>query len=90
MYRLVTWRLPPAVVGEGGLAINAKAWEKLFKPVQEFVPDAPPALCDVIHQCLAFNAQQRPERASEVQGTLDHLADELVRTPEDRLEALEF
>ena len=51
---------------------------------------SPQALCDVIHQCLAFNPQQRPEQASEVQGTLDHLADELVRTPEDRLEALEF
>jgi serine/threonine protein kinase len=90
MYRLVTWRLPPTVVGEGGMAINAKTWEKVFKPVQEFVPDAPPVLCDVIHQCLQYNPQQRPERASEVQGTLDHLADELVRSPEDRLEALEF
>lgn len=90
MYRLLTWRLPPRTVDEGGMVINAKTWEKVFKPVQEFVPDAPPALCDIIHQCLAFHPQHRPERASEVQGILDHLADELVRTPEDRLEALEF
>jgi len=27
---------------------------------------------------------------SEIQGMLDHLADELVQTPEDRLEALEW
>jgi hypothetical protein len=33
---------------------------------------------------------KRPERMSEVQGELDRLADELVRSPEDSLEALEW
>jgi serine/threonine protein kinase len=91
MYRMVTMRLPPSVVSEeGGLPIDAKTWKKLLKPVQDFASDAPPALCDLIQRCLAFNASERPERASELQGALDHLAEELVRTPEDRLEMLEW
>lgn len=90
MYRLVTWRLPPPAAAEGGLVIDAKNWQKLFKPVQEFNPEAPEKLCDMIHQCLSYNPHGRPERMSEVQGTLDHLADELIKAPEDRLEAMEF
>jgi serine/threonine protein kinase len=92
MYRLVTWRLPPSTLtaGESGIPLDAKAWDKLLKPVQEFNPEAPPALCDLIHRCLSFNAHKRPERASEIQGALDHLAENLVRSPEDRLEMLEW
>jgi serine/threonine protein kinase len=92
MYRLVTWRLPPSTLtgGEGDIPLDAKTWDKLLKPVQEFNPEAPPALCDLIHRCLAFNAHKRPERASEIQGALDHLAENLVRSPEDHLEMLEW
>jgi serine/threonine protein kinase len=90
MYRLVTWRLPPCVVVEGGVVIDGKVWQSQFKPVHEYNPEAPPELCEIIHQCLAYNPQNRPERMSEVQGALDHLADGLIRTPDDRLEALEW
>ena len=64
-------------------------WRSLLKPVAECNKEAPPALCELIHQCLEFNAAARPERMSEVQGMLDHLAEELVRSPEDQLDALE-
>ncbi len=90
MYRMCAWRHIPSVVADGGLALTAKAWESLLKPVQACNPDVPPALADLIHSCLAYNPHQRPERVSEVQGALDHLADELVRSPDDRLEALEW
>jgi serine/threonine protein kinase len=93
MYRLTTWRLPPSIVGtEGGMMqqMTGKTWAKLVKPVSEFNAAAPPKLCQLIHQCLDYNAQNRPERMSEIQGTLDHLVDELVRSPDDRLEAMEF
>ncbi len=91
MYRLVTWRLPPSTIGNGeGLPIDGKTWDQRLKPVQECNAEAPAALCDLIHHCLAYNAHKRPERMSEIQGTLDQLADRLVRSPEDRLEALEW
>jgi serine/threonine protein kinase len=91
MYRMVTFRLPPSVLQqEGGLPIDGKTWTRLLKPVKELNPKAPPVLCDLIHRCLSFNANHRPERMSEVQSVLDRLADELIVSPEDRLEALEW
>jgi len=91
MYRLVTWRLPPSTLASAdGLAMDAKTFKNILKPVAECNAEAPPNLCRLIHSCLEFNAHKRPERMSEIQGTLDHLADELVRSPEDRLEALEW
>lgn len=92
LYRMLTWRLPPSSISEedGGLPIDAKTWQRLLKPVQEFNPKVPEALAELAHQCLAYNAIKRPERMSEIQGRLDHLADELVQTADDQLEALEW
>ena len=91
MYRMVTFRLPPSTLAqEGGLPIDGKTWTRMLKPVREYNPQAPAALCDLIHRCLSFNAAGRPERMSEVQSVLDRLADELIASPEDRLEALEW
>jgi len=90
MYRMLTWRLPPSTLPTGGVALDAKVFQNLLKPVQELAPQTPPELCDLVHRCLSFKPQMRPERMSEIQGALDHLADELVQTPEDRLEAMEW
>ena len=61
---------------------------QLLRPVQDLNPQAPRELCDLIHRCLAFDPPQRPARMGEVQGTLDHMADRLIRSPEDRLEMM--
>jgi serine/threonine protein kinase len=92
MYRLVTWKLPPPVVSEedGNLPLSAKMWARVFKKVEEINPRVPPALAALINQCLQFDANKRPERASAVQGALDRLCDELVKGPEDSLEAMEW
>jgi serine/threonine protein kinase len=92
MYRMVTFRLPPSTAsgGEGGLPVDAKTWKRLLKPVKELNATAPPALCELIHSCLAFDARQRPERMSEVQGALDHLVEGLVKSPDDRLETMDW
>jgi hypothetical protein len=72
------------------LPLDSGTWKRLLRPVAEYNAKAPPALCDLIHRCLAFDAHRRPERVSEVQGALDHLADDMVRRDADKLEALEF
>jgi serine/threonine protein kinase len=93
MYRLVTWRNPPTLMDPtAGLSVqvDSKIWHTMLKPVAECNAEAPPALADLIHRCLAFNPHERPERMSEVQGALDHLVESLVRAPEDRLEAFEW
>jgi serine/threonine protein kinase len=90
MYRLVTWRLPPNTSATTeGMKMDAKVFHNLLKPVQEYCAEAPPALCDLIHRCLMFQAAKRPERMSEIQGALDHLCDDLVKS-DDRLERLEW
>ncbi len=40
MYRMVTMRLPPTVIGNS-VGINAKVWQNLLKPVQEFNAGTP-------------------------------------------------
>lgn len=91
MYRMLTWHHPPSCIGSSAaIAMNATTFHSLLKPVQEYKPDVPPQLCDLVHRCLSFKAQARPERMSEIQGTLNYLADELVQTPDDRLEAMEW
>ena len=78
MYRLVTFRLPPSLAPvPGSVRLTGKTHAQMLKPVAECNPLAPPALCDVIHKCLAYNVDKRPERMSEIQGALDRLADEL-------------
>jgi len=88
MYRMLTWRLPPPAFG--GMPVDAKTWERLVTPVGKLNPAVPPELAELVHRCLAFTPENRPERASEVQGVLDRLVDDLVREPEDRLDALEW
>lgn len=92
MYRLVTWKLPPAVTSEedGGMPLDSKMWERTFKPVEELNPRTPPKLAELINACLQFDAHRRPERMSEIQGALDRLCDELVTSPDDSLEAMEW
>jgi serine/threonine protein kinase len=91
MYRLVTWRNPPpAIPTKGGMVLDSRLWQQMLKPVQEYNPEAPPALCNLIHRCLAYYPQNRPARMSEVHAELQELVEALVRSPEDRLELLEW
>jgi serine/threonine protein kinase len=90
LYRMVTTKLPPAVISGRGQPIPAKTWAGLLKPVKELTPGTPPALCDLIDRCLSYDAVKRPARMSEVQGALDRLADDLAATSEERLETLEW
>lgn len=77
MYRMVTWQLPPSNVPSATGSISSKTHAALLKPVAECNSTAPKELCDIIHRCLSFVPDQRPERMSEVQGTLDKIADDL-------------
>jgi serine/threonine protein kinase len=92
MYRMVTLALPPSCTSgqQGGLPINSKTHERMLKPVQEIVPGVPQGLAELIHHCLAYRPAKRPEQMSEVQEALAHLAEELVRSPEDLLETLDW
>lgn len=86
MYRVVTLRLPPLAIPDGsGMPLSSKVIASQLRPVTELNPMAPPALADLIHRCLKFNATKRPERMSEVQGVLDQLADAAAAALDDPL-----
>jgi hypothetical protein len=91
MYRLLTFRLPPSVVASSaGVTMNAKTFDALLKPVSEFNPHVSDRLDKLVRHCLAFNAHKRPETMGEVYDELKAIAEGLIRSPEDRLEALEW
>jgi serine/threonine protein kinase len=92
MYRMVTWRLPPAVVSEedDGLPIDQHTFARMFKPVAEYNPQAPKALCKMIQDCMAFDPEKRPKRMADVQTELASLVETLVVSPEDSLETMEW
>ena len=84
LYRLVTLKLPPKIVpGMEGVEMTERQFQEKFVPVNEINKGAPKELVDLIHRCLSFKAVNRPERMSEIQGTLDKLADELGDTDEE-------
>ncbi len=83
MYRLVTFKLPPSLIPTPGAPrLNAKAYAHMLEDVTKLNPTAPTELAELIHKCLEFNPERRPERMSEVQGILDRMADQLG-PPED-------
>jgi len=91
MYRLVTFRLPPSTsTNSGSKTLDAQTFENNLKPVAECMPQAPRALCDLIHHCLAYEPKHRIERMGDVTEILDKLVGKLVKNPEDKLEAMEW
>jgi serine/threonine protein kinase len=78
MYRLVTLQLPPSMFGgPGSLKVNEKTWKQMLKPVNQINQGAPAALADLIHRCLAFNPEARPERMGAIYEDLKAIADDL-------------
>lgn len=90
MYRMTTWRLPPSTMPTGGPGMTSQLFAELLRPVQELNPQAPKALAELIHRCLAYKPDKRPERVSDVTEQLNALAERLARTPEDHLDAMEW
>jgi serine/threonine protein kinase len=91
MYRLLTWRLPPnTITSTDGMPMDAKTFQKLLKPVHEINAEAPRELSDLIHRCLRFDAAKRWEKVNDLHTQLELLVQSLVRSPDDKLEAMEW
>lgn len=89
MYRMVTGKLPPpTLAGPNSPGINAKVFQDLLKPVKELMPGTPTKLCELIHHCLEYDSKNRPERVGEVQDVLNGLVAKLVKSDDDKIEAM--
>jgi serine/threonine protein kinase len=87
MYRLVTWRLPPSTIQ---LGMSSRLFAQLLRPVTEYAPNTPKPLCDLIHHCLAYKPDKRPQKAGDVQQELEQMVQKWVRKDEDKLEGFEW
>lgn len=93
MYRLITFRhIPPVIApsASGTISLKGKAWTAQLKPVLELNSEAPQALADLIHKCLAYNAAERPEFVTDVQRVLDELVSQFVHSSNEKLEAMDW
>ena len=78
LYRMATLKLPPSVAASADtVKISEKTWKALFVPVQNLNRNVPESLCDLIHRCMSFNAEHRPQRMSEVYEALKGIAEEM-------------
>ena len=70
--------------------MDAKSFAAVLKPVQEYTASAPKPLCELIHHCLAYKPQQRPENVGDILPVLHDLSEAMVKTPEDALDNMEW
>ena len=77
MYRLVTFKLPPSVISDlPGVPMTEKTYKSLYKPVGEIVATTPSKLVSLIHKCMEFKANNRPDSFAAIQAALSAMADE--------------
>ena len=72
------------------MPLDAKMWARTYKPVEEVNPRTPPPLAELINACLQFDAHKRPEAMSEVQASLDRIADKLAESGSGSHKVLEW
>ncbi|MGF1582952.1 MAG: serine/threonine protein kinase [Gemmataceae bacterium] len=91
MYRLVTWQLPPNwLTGNAGAPLNEALFNKLLTPVDEIQPNTPKRLVKLIHSCLSYKPNRRPERMSDIKDYIDKLAAKYVQSPDDDLDNMNW
>ena len=77
MYRLTTLHLPASFGATAESAkLGEKAWNSRFVPVQDHNDNVPESLCDLIHGCMSFKPEKRPDRMSDVYESLKEIAEE--------------
>lgn len=76
LYRLVTLKLPPSFAASTeSVRMGEKAFKSMFKPVQSLNANVPESVCNLIHRCMSYKPEDRPERMSEVYEELKQIAD---------------
>lgn len=91
MYRMFTWKAPPTVMGnpETGGVLDVKIWQNQLKPARELNPALPESLSNLIHSCMSYSSNNRPERFGEILTELEQIRETLPSGPDDILENMD-
>lgn len=92
MYRMVTWKHIPPVLPQGdhSVPLDEDAWKRQYKPVQAHCNTCPPALAQIIDNCLAYRSSHRPESMGEIHQHLQLLVQKQVKSEDDQLSSWEW
>lgn len=71
-YRLLTHHFLP--ISSPGVLLDRKAYSRMVVPVATLNPAVPAGLCELVHWCISYEAEQRPQSMAEVQSALHDLA----------------
>lgn len=78
MYHIATMRMPPRTLATGEMMrMSSKTFKQMLTPVAELNKGVPKALCDLIHRCLNWEPDGRPERMRLVYDELKQIADQM-------------
>ncbi len=78
MYRLTTLQAPPALAASAeSVRLGEKMWKSMLKPVTELNKGVPKELADLVHRCMSYNPEARPERMGAIYEELKQMADDL-------------
>jgi predicted Ser/Thr protein kinase len=77
----------PPFQGASASELIAKHLEQRVPPLQQLAPDAPPALCRVIHRCLRKQPAQRYADACQLLEALQRVEARLAASEADRTQA---
>ncbi len=77
MYRLTTLQVPPSMTASPDIRLGGKMMKNLLKPVNELNRSVPDSLCKLIHRCMVFVPEKRPERMGEIYDELKLIAEDL-------------
>jgi eukaryotic-like serine/threonine-protein kinase len=68
LYHLLTRRHLP--VSPPGLILEEGSYRRQVVPVAALNPDAPPELCEVVHWCVEYDPNRRPQSMAELRAAL--------------------
>lgn len=78
MYRLATLQVPPAFAASSeSMRMGERMWKSMLKPVTELNRGVPKEFADLIHRCMSFSPEARPERMGEIYEELKQMSDNL-------------
>ncbi len=78
LYRLITLKLPINAMAFKEIGkLSEKNWKQMLKPIPEFNSNVPDSLTTLVHSCLEYDPQKRPQSMIDIRDRLAEISNEL-------------